>query len=38
MWTNLFCLTLATAVCFGVTAVVLARNQYLEKWLAQLSG
>jgi hypothetical protein len=38
MWTNLFCLTLAAAVCSGVTAIVLTRNQYLEQWVARLSG
>jgi hypothetical protein len=34
MWTILFSLALAAAVCFGMTAVVLAYSKYL----ARLSG
>jgi hypothetical protein len=38
MWTTLFSLTLATAVCSGVAAVVLTRNRYLARYLARLGG
>lgn len=38
MWTTLFSLTLAAAVCSGVAAVVMTRNQYLAKYLARMSG
>jgi len=34
MWTTLFSLALGAAVCFGVTAVILAYSKYL----ARLSG
>ena len=34
MWTTLFSLALASAACFGVSAVILARSKYL----AGLSG
>jgi hypothetical protein len=34
MWTTLFSLTLAAAVCFGVAAAALACSKYL----ARLSG
>jgi hypothetical protein len=34
MWTTLFCVALAAAVCFGVAAVALAYSKYL----ARLSG
>ena len=37
MWTTLFSLTLATAVCSGVVAVVLTRNQYLAKCLERFT-
>ena len=38
MWITLFSLTLATAVCCGVVAVVLARSKYIAKYLARLTG
>jgi hypothetical protein len=31
MWTTLFSLALATAVCSGLVAVALTRNQYLAE-------
>jgi hypothetical protein len=38
MWTTLFSLALATAVCSGVAAIVLARSQHVAKCLARLTG
>jgi hypothetical protein len=38
MWPILFSLALAAAVCSGVAAVVLARSQYVAKYLARLTG
>jgi hypothetical protein len=38
MWITLFSLALAAAVCSGVAAVVLARNQHVAKHLAWLTG
>jgi hypothetical protein len=38
MWTTLFSLALATAVCCGGAAVVLARSKYVAKYLARFTG
>jgi hypothetical protein len=38
MWVTIFSLALAAAVCSGAAAVVLARNQYVGKYLARLTG
>lgn len=38
MWIALFSLTLATAVCCGGAAVVLARSKYVAKYVARLTG
>jgi hypothetical protein len=38
MWTTLFSLALATAVCCGGAAVVVARSKYVAKYLARFTG
>jgi hypothetical protein len=38
MWPTLFSLALATAVCCGGAAIVLARSKYVAKYLARFTG
>ena len=38
MWATLFSLALATAICSGGAAVVLARSKYVAKYLARFTG
>ena len=38
MWTTLFSLALATAVCCGGAAIVLARSKYAAKYVARFTG